>query len=77
MSFGLFHYKDRNHDGVDDELAGRPDGKYGDIGVLFHLTFDKLEGALFVELFLICATQRSHILQIIYYSNIHATINNI
>lgn len=52
MSFGLFHYKDRNHDGVDDELVGRPDGKYGDIGVLFHLTFDKLEGALFVELFL-------------------------
>ena len=32
MSFGLFHYKDRNHDGVDDELAGRPDGKFGDIG---------------------------------------------
>ena len=41
MSFGLFHYKDRNHDGVDDELVGRPDGKYGDIGVLFSLTFDK------------------------------------
>ena len=55
MSFGLFHYKDRNHDGVDDELVGRPDGKYGDIGVLCLLTFEKvfkLEGALCVELFL-------------------------
>ena len=37
MSFGLFHYKDRNHDGVDDELVGRPDGKYGDIGDFYSI----------------------------------------
>ena len=41
MSFGLFHYKDRNHDGVDDELVGRHGGKYGDIGDFYPLTFGR------------------------------------